>query len=135
MASNECTLAGSSAPEFGCWRDRAGLCHHTAMTGNVITLNLDWHTVLIWAIVGLIAGYLASHVMLGHGLGLFGDMIIGIIGGIGANLLANYLNFHFVIAGHPVISDIVIAFFGALILLMILRLFGMGRGWSRSRAY
>ena len=42
---------------------------------------------------------------------------------------------HFAIAGHPIISDIIIAFFGAVILLMILRLFGMGRGWSRSRAY
>jgi uncharacterized membrane protein YeaQ/YmgE (transglycosylase-associated protein family) len=105
------------------------------MTGNVITLNLDWHTVLIWAIVGLVAGFLASHVMLGHGMGLFGDSIIGIIGGIGANLLANYFNVHFAIVGHPIISDIIIAFFGAVILLMILRLFGMGRGWSRSRAY
>jgi uncharacterized membrane protein YeaQ/YmgE (transglycosylase-associated protein family) len=106
-----------------------------AMTGNVITINLDWQTVLIWAFVGLIAGFLASHVMLGHGMGLFGDIIIGVIGGIGANLLANYFNVHLAIAGHPIISDIIIAFFGAVILLMILRLFGMGRGWSRSRAY
>ena len=106
-----------------------------AMSGIVLNLNLDWQTVLIWAIVGLIAGFLASHVMLGHGMGLFGDMIIGIIGGIGANLLTNYFNVHFAISGQPVISDIIIAFFGALILLMILRLFGMGRGWSRSRAY
>ena len=109
--------------------------HTVLMTGNVITLNLDWHTVLIWAIVGLVAGFLASHVMLGHGMGLFGDILIGVIGGIGANLLANFFNFHFAIAGHPIISDIVIAFFGAVILLMILRLFGMGRGWSRTRAY
>jgi uncharacterized membrane protein YeaQ/YmgE (transglycosylase-associated protein family) len=112
------------------------------MTGNVITLNavtlnlnLDWQTVLIWAIVGLVAGFLASHVMLGHGMGLFGDIVVGIIGGIGANLLANYLNFHFVITGHPIISQIVVAFFGAIILLMVLRLFGLGRGRSRSRAY
>jgi uncharacterized membrane protein YeaQ/YmgE (transglycosylase-associated protein family) len=105
------------------------------MTGNVITLNLDWHTVLIWAVVGLIAGFLASHAMLGHGLGLFGDMIIGIIGGIGANLLANAVNVHFMVAGHPVISEIIIAFFGALILLLILRLLGLGRGRTRARAF
>jgi uncharacterized membrane protein YeaQ/YmgE (transglycosylase-associated protein family) len=105
------------------------------MAGNVITINLDWQTVLVWAFVGLVAGFLASHVMLGHGMGLFGDIIIGIIGGIGANLLANAFNVHFQIAGHPIISDIIIAFFGAVILLMILRLFGMGRGSSRTRAY
>src|ERR1700751_5273442 len=104
-----------------------------AMSGIVFNLNLDWQTVLIWAFVGLVAGFLASHVMLGHGMGLFGDIIIGIIGGGGANLLANSFNVHFAIAGHPIISDIIIAFFGAVILLMILRLFGMGRGWSRSR--
>ena len=112
------------------------------MTENVITLtgvtlnvNLDWQTILIWAIVGFIAGFLASHVMLGHGMGLIGDLIVGIIGGIGANLLANYFNVHFAISGHPIISQIIIAFFGAVILLMILRLFGMGRGRSRARAY
>ena len=112
------------------------------MTENVITLstvalnlNLDWQTVLIWAIVGLVAGFLASHVMLGHGMGLVGDIVVGIIGGIGANLLANYFNVHFVVNGHPIISQIIVAFFGALILLMVLRLFGMGRARSRSRAY
>jgi len=106
-----------------------------AMTGNVITLNLDWQTLLLWAFVGLVAGFLASHVMLGHGMGLVGDIVIGVVGAIGANLLANALNVHFVIPGHPIISQIVIAFVGALILTMVLRLFGMGRGWSRSRAY
>ncbi len=108
------------------------------MTANVITINtanIDWQTILVWAFVGLVAGFLASHVMLGHGMGLFGDIIIGVIGGVGANLLANYFNVHFAITGHPIISDIIIAFFGGVILLMILRLFGMGRGWSRSRAY
>lgn len=105
------------------------------MAVNELTINLDWHTLLIWAIVGLVAGFLASHVMLGHGMGLFGDIVIGVIGGIGANLLANYLNVHFAVVGHPVISEIIIAFFGAVILLMVLRLFGMGRGWRRSRAY
>ena len=107
-----------------------------AIAGNVITINLDWQTVLVWAVVGLVAGFVASHVMLGHGMGLLGDIVIGVIGGIGANLLANAANIHFMIAGHPIISQIIIAFFGAVILLMILRLFGMGRGWSRrARAY
>ena len=106
------------------------------MTGNVIpVVNLDWHTVLIWAVVGLVAGFLASHAMLGHGLGLFGDIVIGVIGGIGANLLANAINIHFMISGHPVISQIIIAFFGAVILAMIMRLLGLGRGRTRARAY
>lgn len=100
-----------------------------------LNLNLDWGTVLIWAIVGLVAGFIASHVMLGHGMGLIGDVIVGVIGGIGANLLLNALNIQFSINGHPVISQIIVAFLGAVILLMILRIFGMGRAGSRSRAY
>ena len=108
-----------------------------ALNAVVLNLNLDWQTVLIWAIVGLVAGFIASHVMLGHGMGLIGDIVIGVIGGIGANLLLNALNIQFSIAGHATISQIIVAFFGAVILLMILRLFGLGRGWSRgrSRAY
>jgi uncharacterized membrane protein YeaQ/YmgE (transglycosylase-associated protein family) len=105
------------------------------MTPSVITINLDWQTVLVWAVVGLVAGFLASHVMLGHGLGLLGDMGIGVLGGIGANLLASYFGVHLVVVSHPVISDVIIAFFGALILLMIVRLFGVGRARSRSRAF
>lgn len=105
------------------------------MLENVIAINLDWQGIVMWAIVGLVAGFLASHVMLGHGLGLFGDVVIGVIGGIGANLLANYFNVHVAVAGHPAISQMIIAFVGALVLLMALRLLGMGQGWSRSRAY
>src|SRR5438132_13776555 len=101
-----------------------------AMTGNVITLNLDWQTLLLWAFVGLVAGFLASHVMLGHGMGLVGDVVIGVIGGIGANLLANALNVRIVIPGHPIISQIVIASVDALLLAMGWRLFRMGCRWG-----
>ncbi len=48
------------------------------INGSTFTLDLD--TILIWALVGLVAGFLASHIALGHGLGLLGDIIVGIIG-------------------------------------------------------
>ena len=76
------------------------------INGSTFTLDLD--TILIWALVGLVAGFLASHIALGHGLGLLGDIIIGIIG----------------------------AFIGAAILLLIVRLVGGGRrGSYRRRAF
>ena len=96
-------------------------------------MHLSNQSLLVILIVGIVAGYLAGRIMEGGGFGLIGDLIVGIIGGIGANLLANYFNVHFAISGHPIISQIIIAFFGAVILLMIL--FGMGRGLSRARAY
>lgn len=38
--------------------------------------------ILIWAIFGIIAGWLTGMVMAGHGYGLIGDLVIGLIGGV-----------------------------------------------------
>ncbi len=103
-----------------------------SVNGSPITLDLD--TILLWVLVGLVAGFLASHIALGHGLGLFWDIIVGILGALfGGIVLAGMLHFSIAIAGHPIISSIIMAFIGAGILLLILRLFG-GRGYRR-RAY
>jgi uncharacterized membrane protein YeaQ/YmgE (transglycosylase-associated protein family) len=84
--------------------------------------------------VGLVAGLLASHIALGHGLGLFWDVIVGILGALfGGIVIAGMLHFSIAIAGHPIISSIIMAFIGAAILLLIVRLFA-GRGYRR-RAY
>ncbi|TMF26921.1 MAG: GlsB/YeaQ/YmgE family stress response membrane protein [Chloroflexi bacterium] len=103
-----------------------------SVNGSPITLDVD--TILLWVLVGLVAGFLASHIALGHGLGLFWDIIVGILGALfGGIVLAGMLHFSIAIAGHPIISSIIMAFIGAGILLLILRLFG-GRGYRR-RAY
>jgi len=103
-----------------------------SVNGSPITLDLD--TILLWVLVGLVAGFLASHIALGHGLGLFWNIIVGILGALfGGIVLAGMLHFSIAIAGHPIISSIIMAFIGAGILLLILRLFG-GRGYRR-RAY
>lgn len=103
-----------------------------SINGSPVTIDLD--QLLIWALVGLVAGFLASHVALGHGLGLFWDIIIGIVGALfGAIVLAGFLHFSIVIAGHPIISAMIMAFIGAAILLLIVRLFA-GRG-VRRRAF
>ena len=100
-----------------------------------MVVNLDFDTILIWLLVGLVAGFFASHVALGHGLGLLGDVVVGIIGALlGGFLLAGVLHWSIVIAGHPIISAMVMAFLGAVILLIIVRLLGMGRG-ARRRPY
>jgi uncharacterized membrane protein YeaQ/YmgE (transglycosylase-associated protein family) len=107
------------------------------ITINGQAINLDLDTILIWSLVGLVAGFLASHIALGHGLGLFGDIIVGIIGAfIGGVVLAGMLHFNVGIAGHPIISEMIMAFIGAAILLLIVRLLGGGRrGYSSRRAF
>ena len=102
-----------------------------AITVNGSPINLDLDSILLWVVVGLVAGFLASHVALGHGLGLFWDVIVGIIGAFfGGIVLAGIFHFSIAIAGHPIISAMIMAFIGAAILLIIFRLVS-GRGYRR----
>lgn len=96
------------------------------LAGN-ITISLDPGTILVWALIGLVAGYLASRIMLGHGMGIIADVIVGIIGAISGGIIANYFGVTITVPGHPIISQIIIAFIGAVVLLAILRILGMGR--------
>ena len=84
--------------------------------------------ILSWIVVGLIAGWLAGLVMKGGGFGVIGDIIVGVIGGLLGGWLATSV-FH--IAGASLsginLVSILIAFAGAVILLIILRLISGGR--------
>lgn len=106
-----------------------------SINGSPLTLNLD--TILIWVLVGLVAGFLASHLMLGHGLGLFWDVVVGVLGALfGGIVLAGMLHFNIAIAGHPILSAMIMAFIGAAILLVIVRLVAGRRGYGyRRRAF
>jgi len=104
-----------------------------AITINGNTINLDWGTILIWCLVGLVAGFLASRVALGHGLGLVGDIVVGILGAFLGGFLASLLHINFVVIGHPIVGEIVVAFAGAVILMLVVRVVG-GRGMNRRRA-
>jgi uncharacterized membrane protein YeaQ/YmgE (transglycosylase-associated protein family) len=104
------------------------------VNGTPITLDLD--TILIWCLVGFVAGFLASHLALGHGLGLLGDIIVGIIGAfIGGFVLAGIFHLTIGVAGHPIITEMIMAFIGAALLLIVVRLLGAGRGGARRRAF
>lgn len=98
------------------------------------TINLDIESILIWCLIGLVAGFLASHLAFGRGLGLFWDIIVGIVGAfIGGFVLAGLLHISVGVAGHPIITQMIMAFIGAAILLIIVRMLGGGR--YRRRAF
>lgn len=103
-----------------------------AISINGNTINLDWTTILIWCLVGLVAGFLASRIALGHGLGLFGDIIVGILGAFLGGFLASLFHINFQVIGHPIVSQIVVAFAGAVILMLVVRLVG-GENMKRRR--
>ena len=99
----------------------------------MIDISFQLDTLIVWILVGLVAGFLASHAMLGHGMGLVSDVLVGILGAIVGGFLASYLDVRITVAGHPVISEMIMAFLGAVILLLLLRILGLGR--SRRGAY
>ncbi len=80
--------------------------------------------ILSWIIVGLIAGFLAGQVMRGGGYGVIGDIIVGILGG----LLGGWIAFYFFDVGDTMsginLVSIVVAFAGAILLILILRMIG-----------
>ena len=75
--------------------------------------------IIIWLIVGAIAGWLAGMVVKGGGFGLVGDIVVGIVGALIAGWLLPRLG---IVIGGDFISDIINAFIGAVILLIVLRL-------------
>jgi len=80
---------------------------------------MDVQSIVVWLIVGAIAGWLAGMVVKGGGYGLVGDIIVGIIGALIAGWLLPQLG---IIIGGGIIAAIINAFIGAVILLIILRL-------------
>jgi uncharacterized membrane protein YeaQ/YmgE (transglycosylase-associated protein family) len=81
--------------------------------------------VALFILVGLIAGFLASLVVMGRGRGWFWNLVIGILGAIIGGWLAGLLN---ISIGYGILGQIVIAFAGAVILLLIWRvLFRRGK--------
>jgi uncharacterized membrane protein YeaQ/YmgE (transglycosylase-associated protein family) len=76
-------------------------------------------SIIIWLIVGAIAGWLAGMVVKGGGFGLIGDIVVGIIGALIAGWLLPQIG---LMIGGGIIAEIINAFIGAVILLIILRL-------------
>jgi uncharacterized membrane protein YeaQ/YmgE (transglycosylase-associated protein family) len=80
---------------------------------------LDASAVLIWLIVGALAGWLAGLVVRGAGFGLIGDIVVGIVGAFIAGWLLPRVGIHL---GEGFVAAVIDAFIGAVILLLILRL-------------
>jgi uncharacterized membrane protein YeaQ/YmgE (transglycosylase-associated protein family) len=81
--------------------------------------KLDVQALIIWLVVGAIAGWLAGMVVKGSGYGLIGDIVVGILGGLIAGWLLPQLG---IAIGGGFIAAIIDAFIGAVILLIALRL-------------
>jgi len=94
-------------------------------------MHVSNESLLVILLVGVVAGWLAGHVVQGTGLGLIGDMVIGVIGAFVGDWLMPQLGIHL---GVGTIGAIVNATIGAILLLLIIRLVrsvgGSGSGWG-----
>lgn len=82
---------------------------------------MDPINILVWVIVGAIAGWLASLVMRTNGQqGLLEDIIVGVVGGLLGGFLLDLLGVGGEVTGLN-IGSILVAFVGAIVLLAILR--------------
>jgi uncharacterized membrane protein YeaQ/YmgE (transglycosylase-associated protein family) len=94
---------------------------------------------LILALVGLVAGFLASRVVSGHGYGMIGDIVVGVVGALlGWFVLGAFLTDHVLsplgLAAGSLVGQIIVAFIGALILLALLHLVTAMGGAGRRRS-
>ena len=78
--------------------------------------------IIIACVIGAIAGWLAGLLVQGTGFGLVGDIVVGILGALIASFLFPVLGITLTLGG-GVLGAIILAFIGAVILLVIVRLF------------
>lgn len=76
-------------------------------------------TLIIWLVIGAIAGWLAGQIMKGGGFGLVGDIVLGIVGAVVGGWILPRIGV-FVLGG--IMGEILSAVIGACLVLFIARL-------------
>ena len=97
--------------------------HHVNLS-RYIQSTEGTHTLLVWILIGLVAGFLTGKIMRGAGFGPLVDILVGVIGAIIGGLIMVTLGY----AGSGgFLYTVVIAVLGAVVLTLILRLLTAGR--------
>jgi uncharacterized membrane protein YeaQ/YmgE (transglycosylase-associated protein family) len=80
---------------------------------------MDPQSIIIWLVIGAVAGWLAGQVVAGGGFGLIGDIVVGIIGAVVGGWLLPRVG---ILIGGGIIAEIINAAIGAIIVLLVVRL-------------
>jgi uncharacterized membrane protein YeaQ/YmgE (transglycosylase-associated protein family) len=107
-------------------RASSNTCRGAARAKGVATMRL-----VSFLLIGLCAGWLAGKFTHGRGFGLWGNLVIGVVGAIVGGFLLGILGF----ASHSLLADLITATVGAMALLAVLRasVGANGRGGRRRR--
>jgi len=93
-----------------------------------VTITFFPSQIITWLLIGLIAGYLAGLLVRGRRFGLGTSIVVGLIGGLVGGLLFKALNLETRVPAFLLESlsfryiDILVAFVGAVIFLIVLML-------------
>jgi uncharacterized membrane protein YeaQ/YmgE (transglycosylase-associated protein family) len=80
--------------------------------------HMATQNLLLFLVVGVVAGFLAGKIMKGSGFGLVGDLVVGVVGSFIGAWLFGVLG----ISAGGIIGLLVAAIVGALLLLYLVRL-------------
>jgi uncharacterized membrane protein YeaQ/YmgE (transglycosylase-associated protein family) len=83
---------------------------------------MSTENLLLFLVIGIVAGFLAGKIMKGSGFGLLGDLVVGVIGSFIGYWVFGLLG----IASGGIIGVLICAVVGALLLLYIVRLVKRG---------
>src|SRR5947209_1440424 len=104
---------------FRCW-------NRTEISTKVVVLliqtrgnSMGIESIIVWLIVGAIAGWLAGLIVKGGGFGLLGNIVIGIVGAVVAGWLLPTLGVNL---GTGVVAAIIDSAIGAVVVLVIISL-------------
>ncbi|KVU68322.1 hypothetical protein BGV52_04850 [Burkholderia ubonensis] len=77
------------------------------------------HQLIVWLIVGGVAGWLAGLIVQGSGFGIVVDILVGVAGAVFGGWIASAIGVSF---GGGMISSIIIAVVGSVVLLFLINL-------------
>jgi uncharacterized membrane protein YeaQ/YmgE (transglycosylase-associated protein family) len=76
------------------------------------------HNLLMFLVIGVVAGWLAGLLTRGNGFGLVGNLVVGILGAIVGGYLFDFLGIY----TYGILSTIIMASIGAVVLLFLIGL-------------
>jgi uncharacterized membrane protein YeaQ/YmgE (transglycosylase-associated protein family) len=84
-----------------------------------MVIDMQVETIMIWLVIGAVAGLLAGLVVKGGGFGLLGDIVVGIIGAFIGGWLLPKFGVHIGVGLVPIIASATV---GSVVLLLAMRL-------------
>ena len=119
----------NSPPHFEGEGERHSQLDIAAVIGSGVLLrtkskesNMSTEHLLLFLVIGVVAGFLAGKIMKGAGFGLVGDLVVGVIGSFIGVWVFGLLD----IAPGTIVGLLVASVVGALLLLFVLRLVKKG---------